>query len=87
MDAAGSAYVTGYTESTDYPTQSPFQTDQGEVAGPTLTVQPGSRETVDVSETVETYEVSTKVVSDQSVIAERAVYYNDRQCAHDSIGN
>ena len=64
-----------------------FQTDQGEVAGPTLTVGPGSRESVNVAETVQTYEVSTRVVSDKSVIAERAVYFNDRQCAHDSIGN
>ncbi len=29
VDASGSAYVTGYTSSTDFPTAGPYQTDQG----------------------------------------------------------
>ncbi|MFH1373197.1 MAG: SBBP repeat-containing protein [bacterium] len=29
VDATGAAYVIGYTESTDFPTENPYQTDQG----------------------------------------------------------
>ena len=63
-----------------------YQTDSGTVPGPTLTVDPGTRQTVEVAQTVQTYEVSTMVTADQPVIAERAMYYNNRLCAHDSIG-
>ncbi|MCG2796281.1 MAG: DUF5719 family protein, partial [Actinomycetia bacterium] len=67
-----------------------YQTDTGEVPGPTRTVQPGSRESFEVSQTVQTYEVSTTVTSDKPVIAERAMYWSTatvkRQAAHDSIG-
>ena len=30
VDASRAAYVTGYTESTDFPTENPYQTDQGD---------------------------------------------------------
>ena len=63
-----------------------YQTDTGTVPGPTLTVAPGTRQTVEVAQTVTTFEVSTMVTSDEPVIAERAMYYNNRLCAHDSIG-
>ena len=63
-----------------------YQTDKGEVAGPLVTLAPGSRHSINVADTIETYEVSTKVISDQPVVAERAMYYNNRQCAHDSVG-
>ncbi|MBU4441170.1 MAG: hypothetical protein KJ602_01785, partial [Actinobacteria bacterium] len=63
-----------------------YQTDTGEVEGPTIQVDPGGRESVNVGDTVTTYDVSTRVASDNPVIAERAVYYNNRACAHSSIG-
>ncbi|MCG2817832.1 MAG: hypothetical protein L6433_02335, partial [Actinomycetia bacterium] len=52
-----------------------YHTGWGEVPGPTLTVEPGSRATVDVSDTVETFEVSTLIKSDRPVVAERAMYF------------
>ncbi|MBU4358892.1 MAG: hypothetical protein KKE90_06480, partial [Actinobacteria bacterium] len=54
--------------------------------GPHLEIDGGSRETVNVADTVQTYSVSTKVDSTEPVVAERAMYCNNRTCAHDSIG-
>jgi hypothetical protein len=63
-----------------------YMTDQGEKAGPTLSVPAKSRRSVNVADTVQSYGVSTKVVSDKQVVAERAVYFNGRQCATGSVG-
>ena len=63
-----------------------FMTDTGQVAGPTLGLQANSRESVNVGDHVQTYNVSTEVTANQPVIAERSMYYNNRTCAHDSIG-
>jgi hypothetical protein len=63
-----------------------YQTESGEVAGPTFKLAPRSRKSVFVADTVQTYNVSTVVSSDRGVVAERAVYCNDRKCATDSIG-
>ena len=69
-----------------------YMTDQGQVAGPTAELAPGTRQTFYVNETVEyTASVSTRVESNQPVIAERAMYWNTadyvhRWSAHDSIG-
>ena len=52
-----------------------YQTDQGEKAGPTFTLPPKSRESINVGDTVETYKVSTTVTSTKPVISERAVYF------------
>jgi hypothetical protein len=64
-----------------------FMTPKGAVYGPTITLAPKTRQTVNVANYVPNeYSVSTKVVSDQPVICERAMYWNNRSGGHDSIG-
>ena len=69
-----------------------YMTPDGEKDGPEPTLQPGTRETFSVGQTVPgNWNVSTRVTSDEPIIAERAVYWNSaagvyRQAAHDSIG-
>jgi len=52
-----------------------FMTDEGLVNGPTLNLEGGSRQSVNVASTVQTYNVSTRVDSTEPVVAERAMYY------------
>ena len=64
-----------------------YMTEKGQVAGPHLNLPPHSRQTVNVASVVpNTWSVSTRVTSKQPVIAERAVYWNNRIEGHDSIG-
>jgi len=68
-----------------------YQTPTGEKKGPHLSLDPHTRQTVSVGDTVPNeWSVSTRVVSDNPVIAERAMYWNApgvyRQAATDSIG-
>ncbi|MBN1288113.1 MAG: hypothetical protein JXA49_00555, partial [Actinobacteria bacterium] len=69
-----------------------YQTPTGEIEGPqNVELLPNSRQTFSVGETVPSqWSVSTSVVSDEPIIAERAMYWNSphmkRQAAHDSIG-
>jgi hypothetical protein len=69
-----------------------YQTPEGEEPGQEITLAPHTRETRNVGDVVpNTFSVSTRVVSDQPVIAERAMYWStlagvNRQAAHDSIG-
>jgi hypothetical protein len=74
-----------------------YQTPSGETKGPQLTLDPHTRQTVSVGDVVPNqWSVSTRVVSDNPVIAERAMYWNTgseggpgyvyRQAATDSIG-
>ncbi len=51
-----------------------YQTDEGNVQGPSFMLPAKSRESVNVGETVTTYRVATTVSADRGVIAERAVY-------------
>jgi hypothetical protein len=68
-----------------------YMTSTGPVAGPSITLDPMSRKTVSVAETVpHNWSVSTRVTSDMPVIAERSMYWSapghTRQAATDSIG-
>lgn len=53
-----------------------YQTGEGEKPGPTFDLAPRSRTSVNVADTVQTYDVSTTVSSDEPVVAERAVYWS-----------
>jgi riboflavin synthase alpha subunit len=64
-----------------------YMTEAGAVPGPTLYLEPQTRQTVNVAGTVpDTWSVSTTVSSNKPVIAERAMYWEDRIGGHDSIG-
>jgi hypothetical protein len=64
-----------------------FMTGTGYVPGPQdYSIPPLSRVTFKVNDYVTDYDVSTMVVGEFPVIAERSVYGNDRTWAHDSIG-
>ena len=64
-----------------------YMTETGDVPGPVFTLGPLQRRSFNVAETVpDTWSVSTKVVADKGVGAERAMYWNNREGAHDSIG-
>ena len=68
-----------------------YMTSTGPVKGPTVTLEPMSRKSVNVGETVpDCWDVSTRVTSDAPVIAERSMYWSapglPRQAATDSIG-
>jgi hypothetical protein len=63
-----------------------YMTPEGQVEGPKETLQPGARRSFNVADSVpDTWEVSTQVVSDKDVIAERAMYGEGRQWGHDSV--
>jgi hypothetical protein len=62
-------------------------TSSGPVEGPSETIEANSRKTFNIAETVpNAWEVSTQIASDKPVVAERAMYGNNRTWATDSIG-
>lgn len=64
-----------------------YMTPDGAITGPSMNMEPESRATFHVADYVpNTWEVSTTVTADKPVIAERAMYGNDRTWAHESIG-
>jgi serine protease len=64
-----------------------YMTPAGEIAGPSVTLAPQSRVSINVADTVPNeWSVSTKVTANDSIIVERAVYWNNRKGGHESIG-
>jgi hypothetical protein len=64
-----------------------YMTTQGPVAGPSVTIPASSRMTFNVADVVpDEWSVSTQVTSDVGVVAERAMYGNNRRLGTDSIG-
>ncbi len=64
-----------------------YMTASGPVPGPLASIPANSRKTFFAADSAPNqWSVSTKVHSDVPVIAERAMYGNGRQWAHDSIG-
>ncbi|OFW67546.1 MAG: hypothetical protein A2V52_00080 [Actinobacteria bacterium RBG_19FT_COMBO_54_7] len=68
-----------------------FMTPGGLVTGPVVEVAPGTRQSVNVGNSVPNeWQVSTRVDSDQPILAERAMYWSTptvyRTSAHTSIG-
>lgn len=59
----------------------------GEAVGREFEVPAHSRRTVNVNEVIPGSEVATRVTSDVPVIAERAVYWDDRNGGHGTIGS
>ena len=53
-----------------------YMTPDGKVPAPALTVPPNSRQTVNPGDSLGSCDFSTRVTSDQPIIAERAMYFN-----------
>jgi len=66
-----------------------YMTQSGQVAGPSFTMEPNSRNTIRVNDQLPAgTDVSTKVHGSQPIIAERAMYWDSGlgEACHDSIG-
>lgn len=64
-----------------------YMLESGLVGGPRMVLPPGSRRSIDVSQTVpDRWSVSTSISSSSAVVAERAVYWSGRRGGHSSIG-
>lgn len=65
-----------------------YLTENGKVNGPEFTMKPYSRRSVNAAETVPgVWSVSTHIESDKPVVAERAMYWNNRTGGHASLGS
>ncbi|RJP33303.1 MAG: hypothetical protein C4536_04340, partial [Actinobacteria bacterium] len=53
-----------------------FLTAQGEVPGPQVNVAPGQRASVNAGNYVTSFDVATRVTSDNPLVVERSCYYS-----------
>jgi hypothetical protein len=63
-----------------------YMTSNGVVEKDTFGLGAGQRKSINVFGDVGACDVSTRVVSDQNIVCERSMYWNDRRGGHDSIG-
>jgi nitrogen fixation protein FixH len=64
-----------------------YMTPEGNVAGPTVTLPPDTRQTFNVADTVPgAWQVSARVTADRPVIAERSMYGGGRAWGTESVG-
>jgi hypothetical protein len=64
-----------------------YMTENGGRVGQQVTMPPHSRKTFNAADFVpDTYSVSSEVYSKKKIIAERAVYWNNRSEGHESVG-
>ena len=64
-----------------------YMTPAGEIPGPSVSLAPKSRVSINVADTVPNeWSVSSKVTANDPIIVERSCYWNNRQGGHESIG-
>ncbi len=63
-----------------------YMTSKGVIEKGSFSVGAGQRKSLDVSKDVGQCEVSAMVQSDQAVVCERSMYWNERRGGHNSIG-
>jgi len=63
-----------------------YMTDHGPVNGAPLTIAPQSRLTINAADRVPNSDFSTSVVSDNPILVERSMYWNNRRGGTDSDG-
>ncbi|RPJ20758.1 MAG: hypothetical protein EHM35_19090 [Planctomycetaceae bacterium] len=63
-----------------------FMKEDGSSVEKKYTLRPASRFTIEVNPLVPDTALSTKVVSDQPIVAERSMYFNDWKAGHNAMG-
>jgi hypothetical protein len=63
-----------------------LQTDKGPVTGPRARVPARSRATFNLADSVVSFNVSTRVISDRDIVCERSMYGNNREWATGATG-